>query len=205
MTGAHDGCVTARNDDGKCEFDGKLGAIFHRGIWILYTRANLKRHGGRFVQVATSASGPGGPFGPLRLITIDGYNASGWANIYFAAVDSNPLDSDTIVGLFPVNEGTPGVGNGHGESYIAAALSCDGIHWSALTKLVWTEGIDGRTHDHPVDGLVSHNGHIYFYVHEHVPHISDCANLRKIVGYRLRKSVLQKLSAFARASLRGCG
>ena len=56
--------------------------------------------------------------------------------------------------LFPVNMGERGKPNGNGEAFIALALSCDGQHWSELIPLVWSVGIDGRTTDQPVDGLL---------------------------------------------------
>ena len=72
-----------------------------------------------------------------------------------------------MLGLFPVNLGFEGEANGDGESFIALSLSCDGVHWSSLTKLVWTTGHHGRTWDHPVDGVVLHGDNVYFMVTRH--------------------------------------
>ena len=116
------------------------------------------------MQVA-SASSAQGPYGAFQPIQIDGYDQGGpGGNIYFPAVDNNPLDSETMLGLFPVNLGFEGESNGDGESVIALSLSCDGVHWSSLKRLVWTKGHYGRTWDHPVDGMVLHGGTVFFIV-----------------------------------------
>ena len=73
------------------------------------------------------------------------WEGNGPGNIYFAAVDMHPLVPDMLIGLFPINTGKWGEGNGDGESYIALSFSCDGVHWSQVTPLVWTVGQDGRT------------------------------------------------------------
>ena len=170
VRGDHPGCVEARPKfHGICEFDGKISFVRMTSagsvVWHVFARTNLKPHGGgRFVQVA-SASSAQGPYGAFQPIQIDGYDEGGpGGNIYFAAVDNNPLDSETMLGLFPVNLGDEKEGNGDGESFIALSLSCDGVHWSRLTKLVWSIGWYGRTWDHPVDGMVLHGGTVFFIV-----------------------------------------
>lgn len=204
MLGSHKGCVTARYDDGLCEFDGKLGVVFVKNTWYIFIRANVKKNGGRFVQMTRSKTGAAGPYDPLQLIKIDQYDTYGRGNIYFAAVDVSPIDAGMMVALMPVNAGTNASHNGNGESYIALTMSCDGVHWSALTKLVSSVGIDGRTEDQPVDGLIVHAGQAYFFVHEHVPHISKCKKMSRIVQYRLRMDTLRLLSREAKATLGGC-
>ena len=169
VRGDHPGCIEARAGfNGICEYDGKISFVRMAGVglvaWHLFTRANLKPHGGgRFVQVA-SASSAQGPYSAFQPIQIDGYDESGPGNVYFAAVDNNPLDNETMLGLFPVNLGFEGEGNGDGESFIALSISCDGVHWSRLTKLVWSIGRFGRTWDQPVDGVVLHGDNVYILV-----------------------------------------
>ena len=168
----HPGCIEARPIfKGKCEYDGKLSFVRMTSagsvVWHVFSRANLKQPGGgRFVQVANASSAQG-PYGAFQRIQIDGYDEGGPGNIYFAAVDNNPLDTETMLGLFPVNLGFEGEENGDGESFIALSLSCDGVHWSNLTRLVWTIGHHGRTWDHPVDGVVLHRDKVYFMVTRH--------------------------------------
>ena len=142
--------------------------MFVKNTWYIFIRANVKKNGGRFVQMTRSKTGAAGPYDPLQLIKIDQYDTYGRGNIYFAAVDVSPIDAGMMVALMPVNAGTNASHNGNGESYIALTMSCDGVHWSALTKLVSSVGIDGRTEDQPVDGLIVHAGQAYFFVHEHV-------------------------------------
>ena len=170
VRGDHPGCVEARPKwNGICEYDGKVSFVRMTSAgsvaWHVFARTNLKPHGGgRFVQVA-SASSAQGPYGAFQPIQIDGYDQGGpGGNIYFPAVDNNPLDSETMLGLFPVNLGDEKEGNGDGESFIALSLSCDGVHWSRLTKLVWSIGWFGRTWDHPVDGVVLHRDNVYILV-----------------------------------------
>ena len=72
--GHHPGCVERRGGSGTpCEYDGKLSVAFHPGHrrFLLYSRANLKAEGGRFVQVAVSlgSGAPPAQFSPFALIT----------------------------------------------------------------------------------------------------------------------------------------
>ena len=173
IRGDHPGCIEARPGwNGICEYDGKLSFVRMASagsvVWHVFARTNLKPYGGgRFVQVA-NASSVQGPYGAFQRVQIDGYDEGGPGNIYFAAVDNNPLDTETMLGLFPVNLGNEEEGgNGNGESFIALSLSCDGVHWSNLTRLVWSVGMFGRTWDHPVDGVVLHGDNVYFMVTRH--------------------------------------
>ena len=172
IRGDHPGCIEARPGwNGICEYDGKLSFVRMASagsvVWHVFARANLKASGGRFVTVANASSAQG-PYGAFQRIQIDGYDEGGPGNIYFAAVDNNPLDTETMLGLFPVNLGNEEEGgNGNGESFIALSLSCDGVHWSNLTRLVWSVGMFGRTWDHPVDGVVLHGDNVYFMVTRH--------------------------------------
>ena len=212
-------------------YDGKLSAVNHAGHWLVYARANLKEHGGRYVVVAKSVGAAAWgdahteAYSDFQLITISGYNRNGPGNVYFAAVDKHPFDDDMLMALMPVNQGRPGApssqGNTDGESYIALSFSCDGVHFGALHPLVWTTGRNGRTWDHPVDGfVVGSDGEVYFYVHRNVKGISPFApeghtpypytgytpltSQSRIIRYRLRADALTRLTISARASLPGC-
>ena len=184
IRGDHPGCIEARPTfKGKCVYDGKLSFVRMASagsvVWHVFARANLKPlGGGRFVHVANASSAQG-PYGAFQRIQIDGYDEGGPGNVYFAAVDNNPLDTETMLGLFPVNLGNEEEGgNGDGESFIALSLSCDGVHWSNLTRLVWSVGMFGRTWDHPVDGVVLHGDNVYFMVTRHSnPRSSTCTRL----------------------------
>ena len=150
----------------------------------MYARANLHpRRGGRFIQVAVSrGNDPSGPFGPFALINIAGYEGIADGNIYFAAVNTNPLDSSTLIGLFPttlpVSPSSPrapqrGVFAESGQpisprpvkpnlksrssladnhGFIGLSLSCDGIHWSPMVLLIYAYAKFNRTVHQPVDG-----------------------------------------------------
>ena len=85
--------------------------------------------GARFVQTtsARNATGPWAPFEPIR---IRGYDASAQSNnIYFAAVNENPVDAGSLLGVFPVNAGRNG-------TFVGLALSCDGVRFSRMTRLL---------------------------------------------------------------------
>ncbi|KAJ1454977.1 hypothetical protein M885DRAFT_520889 [Pelagophyceae sp. CCMP2097] len=169
LRGDHAGCVEARRGlQGRCEFDGKLSLAPHRGKLLLYARANTApMQGGRGVQVSASTDGELKIWGAFQLVSfLDFQNVSAAdSNVYFAAVNANPADNSTVVGLFPVHQGV--------SAYIAMAISCDGVHFSSLRKIYKSRAADsGRTTDHPVDGIVSRGGAVHFYVHRDVPGIA---------------------------------
>ena len=222
-SGRHPGCVSQLRSGvplPRCEYDGKLGLVRHRERWLLYARANTKPWGGRFLQVASSAADDvAGPYGPFRRLSIRGYDARSDANIYFAAVNVNPVrigSRSTLLGLFPINLGEVGTPNGNGEAFVALSLSCDGVHWSELTPLVWCLGVDGRTLDHPVDGIVAHEGvGVHFWLARdafgvlgrHRRWRNETSDTPRLVRYELRWDVLEALTARALGTsggLEGC-
>jgi hypothetical protein len=94
--------------------------------------------------------------------------------MYFGAVNANPVDARTVVGLFPTTvaskrkNGKEKAGNSHAA--ILAALSCDGVHFSTPVELLPAKsGGRGEVNDHPVDGFVRRGGDIYAYAHHGVP------------------------------------
>ena len=216
IKGPHAGCVTMRHHNGVCEYDGKVSVVHLRGRYHLFVRANLKVRGGRWMQVASSeADDPFGPYLPFQLLQMRGYDENAAGNVYFASVDVNPLDADTMLGLFPVNVGDPEHyvdirqgGNGDGEAFIGLSLSCDAVHWSDLTKVLWTTGREGRTYDQPADGIfLDAEGQVTFYVHRNVPHISphaESGEATALIRYTLRTAALRALTTRAKAGLPGC-
>ena len=193
-----------------CKYDAKMTFVLWHGRVIVWLRANIHVHGGRYVQVTSSASAdPAGPYGRMELIHIDGYDPWGPGNLYSFAVNANPLDDETLLALFPLNEGNvneqANPGNGDGESYIAMSFSCDGVHWSTITKLAWTTGLLGRTYDHPVDGLTVEGDSVHFYLHLNVDAIAPDAQTKgRIAKYVFNATALRELTAIARSSLPSC-
>mmetsp|Transcript_29757 Transcript_29757/g.95990 ORF Transcript_29757/g.95990 Transcript_29757/m.95990 type:complete len:349 (-) Transcript_29757:443-1489(-) len=161
--GDHRGCEERRPQFfGRCEFDGKFSvAAMPMGnddrYFLLYARANLASNavrgsfGGRHVQVATFTMAPLFRLSPFRRLRILNYpdDPGRDDNIYFAAVNRNPVvlgERETFLGLFPVTSPTPA---------IAIAVSKDGHTFASMTVLrPSTLTPDGRTRDHPVDGLI---------------------------------------------------
>lgn len=199
---------------GTCEFDGKLSVVYRQNTWFLFGRSNPQEQGGRYVQVTTSRHGPIGPWSEFRHIKIAGYNNGRDGNIYMLCVDINPLDvtGRQLIGLLPMNEGAPGTlsventtFNTDGDSYIALTLSCDGVHWTHLVKLVSSDGYDGRTLDHPVDGIAigEDNESVFFYIQRDVQGISPFKN-SSIVQHQFNTKFLRNLTLYAQQSLPGC-
>lgn len=210
VDGWHEGRHDARGGaDNVMMFDGKVSVTHKDDRWFVYARANLAYHGGRHVVLAKSkTSEPWGvdAYEPFKLISIEGYEDHGPGNVYFAGIDRHPLDPDMLVGLFPINLGEPGRHDGDGESFIGMALSCDGLHFSELTKLVWTNGREGRTWDHPVDGLLlQDDGSVSFMVHNNVKGISPLApDNSRILKYQLKTEAFLALSRNVKQRLTGC-
>ena len=206
--GRHDARGGANN---VMMFDGKLSAVYKDGWWLVYARANLQYHGGRFVVVARTRQQWSEPWGAdayedFQMIEIDGYDRDGPGNVYFAGIDRHPLDPDMLVGLFPINYGQPGRHDGDGESFIGLSMSCDGVHWGSFTQLVWSVGREGRTYDHPVDGMVLEaDGRVAFLVHQNVQGISPHAPQdSKIVKYHFQTGAFNDLTDRMRQTVVGC-
>ena len=209
LPGNHPGCVTERNANGVCEYDGMVSAVFLNGRWHIHTRSNLKEHGGRFMQVARSTSSDVyGPYEPFEQVSIAGYDPrrdEQWANIYFLLANVHPLDPQVMIGMMPVNWGEEGQDNGDGDSHICMSISCDGVHWSSLTPLVSTRGLEGRTYDHPVSGFILQNGTVYWYLHRDVPNISPASyGESAILEYTFKTDALMAMTRQAKAGLQGC-
>ena len=71
-----------------------------------------------------------------------------------AAVNPNPVDPETLIGLFPTLSAGKGVAGR--KAFVGMAISCDGAHFSSLRPVLRSmEGYMGRTTEHPVDGIVA--------------------------------------------------
>ena len=211
IQGDHPGCTTERHRlNHVCEFDGKTSAVFFHNRWYVYHRANVKPAGGRFVQVAISTtSSVYGPYGPLQLISLAGYDPyyglTEWSNIYYMVVNVHPWDESLLIALMPVNFGEEDVPNGDGDASIRMSFSCNGLNWSEMIFLTQSFPKLGRTYDHPVDGFILHNGNLHWYMHRDVPNISPSGEYDSaVVEYMFRKEELMRLSSEAKAALGGC-
>ena len=84
---------------------------------------------------------------------------------YFAAVNVNPVDDQTVLGIFPVREGP--------RAFVAVALSRDGVRFSRFREILKSTAADqGRSTDHPVDGLLVRGDNVFLYAHRDVPPFS---------------------------------
>ena len=184
--GDHAGCVDRRpKQRGACEFDGKVSvAPLGSGV-VLFARANLVRRnastgtfGGRFVQSARARSREEG-LGPFDLLHVLGYREGSGGrrgpppgdNVYFAAVDANPADESTLLGLFP----TVVAEAGRDGAAILAAVSCDGAHFSPPEPLLNSSHVGGEIVDHVVDGLARDGDDVLVFVHAGVPGTAEKA------------------------------
>ena len=183
-------------EDKRCCFDSVVSLVFHRGRWLVFSRVNMKYWGGRYVQVAQSdneevRSG----YSRSTSIDIAGYDKLGDGNIYCGEITKHPLDSDMLLGMFPVNAGIPGHANGNGDTYIGMAFSCDGFSWSELVHLVKSKGKEGRAYDMPVNGVFLQGGVVTFYVHRDVEHIAPTyATTARIEEFTFRMDVFAALT-----------
>jgi len=200
------GCVDLRRDYAdRCEFDGRFSVAAARGGgFLVYVRANMNADGGgRYVSVARRASlaGDGGwAYAPIRFLEADDsrYGAGFWtaadrpfhdalrdvsvaaarANVYFAAVNPNPLDGGaTLLGLFPTAVEVPDrtdareAAKGRVEEVGATLLSVsvDGVRWAPPIALAEAFPVGGESTDHPIDGVVLRGDALFVYVHAGVP------------------------------------
>lgn len=230
LGGAHPGGIDRRPRTGTfCEYDGRVSAAATRsGRLAVYARANLARNatvdggfGGRRVQAAVGAAGdPHAALGPLEAVRVDGYPPRrGVApsceappfpgdNVYFAAVNANPVDGESVLGLFPVVRNEGGADD---DAYVAMAVSCDGLRFSKFLRLVdSTPASLGRGSDHPVDGLLRRGDDVFFFVHRGVlgvfddDHDTERINGSRVVRYSVPAAKLAAYTARAKASLPSC-
>lgn len=203
--GSHPGCVERREGfDGKCEFDGKFSVARFRGRWYVYGRANTRANstrgsfGGRHIQMALMDPSRKTLSSPFRLCRFAGYPEEPGPrdNIYFGAVKENPVDSTSLIGLFPVVSSTVGL------SCVAVAFSSDGLSFSAMTPLFESRAVDDgqRTVDHPVDGFITEGNYVHFFVHAAVTDVGDplVDGPPRIVRHSVHREYLTNLTRHAR-------
>ncbi|KAL3909822.1 MAG: hypothetical protein SGPRY_009292 [Prymnesium sp.] len=194
-----------------CEFDGRLSVVQHGSLYRLYARANLAFHtvaGGRHVQTTASLQLEQG-WQPWKSVRIAGIDAN-VVDIYFFAVQANPVHKDTLLAIFPVSHPP--------SACIMIAFSIDGVNFSRPVSLlesrvgVRTENrrgsgrLEWRSEDHPVAGLVVapyDRFSVLFYVHhavrgttirtDAVPHVRS---------YALKVSQLRKWTFTALSQLK---
>ena len=163
ITGRHAGCQELRRTPVTCEWDGKLSAaLFGSGV-ALFGRLNTA-HGRRWVQVAVSneIEGAFSAFEPIRITGWNGCRVRR-ASIYYIVVEKNPVDTNTLIGLFPMHE--------ERRCYLALSFSCDAVHWSTPKPLIdlGCSREAGRVRDYPADGLVVRDDVVYYYIHQDMP------------------------------------
>ena len=155
---------------------GGRGGSGGGGFFLLYARANLASHGSRFVQVTRSADlVEWTPFQPIR---VNGY-APTQGDIYFFAVQTNPIHRGSLLALFPLVHRL--------RACIAISLSVDGVTWSSPTPLRRCPLVGQRASDHPIAGGVVYSPRVdtstqaanasgsvvHFYLQHRVPGISQ--------------------------------
>eukprot|EP00633_Aureoumbra_lagunensis_P009106 CAMPEP_0197307432 /NCGR_PEP_ID=MMETSP0891-20130614/5094_1 /TAXON_ID=44058 ORGANISM="Aureoumbra lagunensis, Strain CCMP1510" /NCGR_SAMPLE_ID=MMETSP0891 /ASSEMBLY_ACC=CAM_ASM_000534 /LENGTH=459 /DNA_ID=CAMNT_0042790769 /DNA_START=405 /DNA_END=1784 /DNA_ORIENTATION=- len=136
-------------------------------------------------------------------------------NIYYFAVNPNPVDNGTsLLAVYPIV-----LGEGRHTAFIGLSLSCDGYHFSSpypiinSTKATMGPG-GGRGMDHPVDGLVTLSkdlgGHTILYEHINVRGIAPSRDPSgqffdvppHIVAHIIPRASLARFTARAKAHLR---
>ena len=207
----HPGCVERRQGyDGKCLYDGRFSLASANNRTWLYARGNTNPEGGgRAVYVAQKTSEGWGRLKPVEFMKgarppFDRLQSKD-ADVYYGAVNANPALPGTLLGLFPAAS--------RDRAAILAAVSCDGLHFSAPVE-VWRSAHDrGEVVDHAVDGVSVDDGDAFIYIHAGVPgalwRTCEFATARPPPSELIRLTwPLAKLRAFSReavAALRRAG
>ena len=131
LRGSHHGCIERRDRirmpwiiKDTCEFDGRLSLVARRGELLLYARANMAKHGQRFVQHTRSVDG-GVSWSQFQPIQLQGYEHME-GDIYFWAAQVNPVDGTSLVAAFPVRSKTPASASGYGGDIPAQhVIACE--------------------------------------------------------------------------------
>jgi hypothetical protein len=163
----HPGCVERRAGyANKCLYDGRFSlATLGNRTW-LYARGNTNpRGGGRAVFVARREDDTWGRLDPIEFLpgAREPFDLlqSQKTDVYYGAVAANPAHPSTLLGLFPAAS--------RDRAAIVAAVSCDGLHFSAPVE-IWRSAHDrGEIVDHVVDGVAVDGADALLYVHAGVP------------------------------------
>jgi hypothetical protein len=140
-------CMDQRSFLGGCEFDGKLHVVYFNRLYFLFARANVRKKGGRHVQVSTSVDTT--KWSTFRLLEIKGVEHKQENNVYFMAVSTERTKdgSERLWGIFPAAI------NNTGGVWISS--STNGFEWSFPTLFMKSNILDDwRTNDHPVSFIV---------------------------------------------------
>ena len=185
IRGEHPGCVEQREPEslsrigvpqGACEFDGRFSLAQFKGRKWLFGRANLAAKGQRFVQVASSVDLVN--WSPFQLIRIHGYKPP-HGDIYFFAAQPNPVDSQTMLAVFPLVH--------RARACICLSVSLDAVHWSAPRPLLHCHAAGERSVHQPAVGLLRRGDQVLLYIHENVPGIREDAKTPEKFRLRLRQ------------------
>ena len=211
------GCVDRRSDftgfphHVACEFDGRFSLVVMPAAvstkYRIYARANLRYGaitGGRNVQTSQSPTLAAGSWTPWRPVEILGVDTSSF-DLYFFAVQSNPVDNATLMALMPVAEPP--------WACIAVAFSRDGVTFSrprnlrdapiALRKHTTVAiedkhrgGYDARSEDHPVANMIPDPLHptdgLLLYIHHAVSGMTYRDVKPHVAGYQVLASDLRE-------------
>ena len=194
-----------------CEFDGRLSLVHLDKRYRLYARANLRYQalvGGRFVQTSTSSTMQRGTWSRWELVRILAVDMAA-VDLYFFAVQANPVHTSSLVALFPVSQPP--------KACIAMAFSMDGVSFSRPVVL-HASRMAARTHDrqfhgtlewrgedHPVAGVVRVPGNVssrqvLFYIHHAVKGVTTRKDATPhVAAYRM---TIKQLSRLTRRGLR---
>ena len=201
---------TGYPDTLACEFDGRLSLVRHGGMFRLYARANLKFHvvsGSRNVQTTVSPDLEAG-WDPWKPVHIAGINESE-VDIYFFSVQRNPVDSGSLVAIFPITHPP--------SACIMIAFSLDGLSFQKPVNLrmatlgvrpsvkssgqVDTARLEWRSEDHPAAGIVqapNDSSTLLFYVHHAVKGTTIRSGARSHVrSYQMAAKEMLRLTRLA--------
>ena len=177
FSGTHQGCVEVRTTHRTranhvlCEFDGRFSLVHFNGSFLLYARANAgfmnpKGMNGRFVQVTRSSDLE--HWSPFELVQMPGWHVrterTDNANIYFFGVQVNPVDTASLLAVYPLAHNAKGC--------VAMSISRDGMSWSHPTPLLASplDSLGKRTTIQPAGpALVRLGDRIFLYLHLNVP------------------------------------
>ena len=137
---------------------------------------------------------------PWELIQIHGLPHTA-VDLYFFAVEVNPVDPTTLLALFPISQPP--------HACIGLSFSRDGVAFSRPVSLRLARGgwrtsnangtgsIEWRSEDHPAAGVIVRNDSVWFYIHVAVVGTSLRAGMRNesaLVRHRMQRSTLVELT-----------
>ena len=177
------------------------------GAWLPFELLSIEGYDPEGPGNIYMASVKKNPFEDDMLVGLFAVNLGGKRESRPAAVDTRDprrkgaSRHDRVVGPYSGLNSA----NSDGRSFIGLALSCNGVDWSSLQEIAPTRGVEGRTYDQPVDGLLVKRGRVSVLIHRHVYEISPRAQKEsRLVRRELNKAAMRRLAAQARVTLKGC-